>query len=194
MIKKYIFKDEERLQSDLIAEDRGAILYLYDSMYVSAQKWIGQNGGNIDDAKDVFQESIIVLLNKMKSNDFRTAKGNLRNYFFGIIKFKWFEILKKESKNPQVEFQNDRYSDFEMIAMEDSDEMRLSDIVTKEFNQLKDDCKNLLKLFFVDLFSTKKVGELLGFKEDYVRIKKMRCLQYLRESVINSIEYKHEFK
>ena len=78
--------------------------------------------------------------------------------------------------------------------MEDSDEMRLSDIVTKEFNQLKDDCKNLLKLFFVDLFSTKKVGELLGFKEDYVRIKKMRCLQYLRESVINSIEYKHEFK
>ena len=163
-------------------------------MYVSAQKWIGQNGGNIDDAKDVFQELIIVLLNKMKSNDFRTEKGNLRNYFFGIIKFKWFEILKKESKNPQVEFQNDRYSDFEMIAMEDSDEMRLSDIVTKEFNQLKDDCKNLLKLFFVDLFSTKKVGELLGFKEDYVRIKKMRCLKYLRESVINSIEYKHEFK
>ena len=57
---------------------------------------VTSNSGTVDDAKDVFQEGMIILFRKVNTPDFELS-SNLLTYFYSICKFTWSNKLRKKS-------------------------------------------------------------------------------------------------
>ncbi|MBA2613694.1 MAG: sigma-70 family RNA polymerase sigma factor [Bacteroidetes bacterium] len=67
----------------LKSKDNKAYEILYKFYYPSVRNFITKNNGSEDDAKDVFQETILVLLEKVPKNDFNLT-SSLKTYIFAI--------------------------------------------------------------------------------------------------------------
>ena len=65
-----IYDQEKVLLEGLAANDSNAIETIYRENYTAIQAFIVKNNGYPDDAKDIFQEAMIVLFEKAKSSSF----------------------------------------------------------------------------------------------------------------------------
>lgn len=62
--------DEKELLKGLANNDRKAVETLYQENFNTIQSLIINNNGSSDDAKDIFQEAIIVLYEKVRAGGF----------------------------------------------------------------------------------------------------------------------------
>ena len=65
-----IYDQEKALLEGLAANDKNAIETIYRENYTMIQSFIVKNNGYPDDARDIFQEAMIVLFEKAKSEFF----------------------------------------------------------------------------------------------------------------------------
>ena len=65
--------NETLLLKGLAKNDRKAIETIYKDHYNMVQAMVVKNNGTIDDAKDIFQEAMIVLYEKVKSSSFELS-------------------------------------------------------------------------------------------------------------------------
>jgi DNA-directed RNA polymerase specialized sigma24 family protein len=70
---------EQALLKGLAANDRKCIETIYRSHYSMVQTLVINNSGTSDDARDIFQEAIIVLYEKAKSGSFE-LHAQLKTY------------------------------------------------------------------------------------------------------------------
>ena len=66
---------------------------LYQNYFVYVKKYILNNKGKSEDAEDIFQDSLLILYEKLHSDNFE-AYTCLGNYIVGISKNLWLKRLK----------------------------------------------------------------------------------------------------
>lgn len=156
-----------------------AINVLYD-YYPAVKAHIKSRGGSNEDAKDTFQEALIIFLKKVDDENFELT-ASINTYIFGVAKFLWNNALRK--KNPKT-------------TSEIPDETESSDVETKEqLNQellyikaeqaLKDigqKCAHLLQLFYIELLSMQTIAKQLNYNSQKVASNaKYKCLERARK-------------
>jgi RNA polymerase sigma factor (sigma-70 family) len=67
----------------------------YDHTFDRLTAWLVYKGATLEDAKDVFQDAIVVLIQKAKENPEAMPKS-LFPYFYQICKHIWFRRLRNE--------------------------------------------------------------------------------------------------
>jgi DNA-directed RNA polymerase specialized sigma24 family protein len=87
--------NEQSLLKGLAGNDRNAIETIYKAHYSMIQTLIINNSGTSDDARDIFQEAIIVLYEKAKSGSFE-LHAQLKTYIYAVCRRLW---LKKMALN-----------------------------------------------------------------------------------------------
>lgn len=88
---------EQNLFEQLKAEQSKAFEMLYSDSFQSVSRFVINNKGNIDDAEDVFQEAMLVLVHKIRSNEFRLS-ASIGTYVMAVCKFVWLKRLR-QAKN-----------------------------------------------------------------------------------------------
>lgn len=160
------FLDNERLKA------------LYRSLVPSFNKLVSDNSGNLADAEDLLQESIVLCYKKIKDPDF-VLTSKLETFIYGIGRRKWMYELRKKGKFyevPEVEDEGNLIDD--MIINSEKRNLYL-----KHFNSLSDSCRNILKLFF-DGMKMNEIAHQLNFKsEGYARKRKHNCQAKLIEFI-----------
>jgi len=58
-------------------------------------KFVLKNNGTTEDAKDVIQESLIIIFKKARDKDFQLTSSFL-TYFYAIARHVWWKMLKKK--------------------------------------------------------------------------------------------------
>ncbi|MEO9870255.1 RNA polymerase sigma factor [Ekhidna sp.] len=139
-----------------------------------------RNGGNIEEAKDLLQDSLIVLFRSSKASDFQLT-SSIETYVFGIAKRKWLAELRKK-RNSET-----KLSGIEDELGNDLEEMIINnekqDLYVQHFRELTDSCKKLLQLFFKGI-KMKEIADQLGFSsEGYARKRKHNCQEKLIENI-----------
>ena len=89
------YDQEEELLKGLAANDSNAIEAIYRENYGAIQAFIIKNSGNPDDARDIFQESMIVLFEKAKSGSF-ILSCQLQTYIYSVCRRLWLKKLQKQ--------------------------------------------------------------------------------------------------
>lgn len=79
--------------TDLRNQDSNAFALLYTFYYPMVERFVQQNNGTRDDAQDVFQETILVLLEKVPTDDF-TLTSSLKTYVFAVASNLWLKRLR----------------------------------------------------------------------------------------------------
>ena len=89
------YQNEQDLLKGLAQGDKQTIEIIYKDHYNLIQSLILNNNGTADDAKDIFQEAMIVLYEKVRSGSFE-LNCQLKTYLYSVSKRLW---LKKLSAN-----------------------------------------------------------------------------------------------
>ena len=87
---------EEHLVTGLRNGDRAVVRELYERYYAGIRTLVTQNSGSVDDARDVFQEGLMVVYTKAQSADGLTLSSSLFSFLrqFGMIHALGLELVK----------------------------------------------------------------------------------------------------
>ena len=161
---------------------------LYKTYFPMILKLIISNNGSEDDAKDIFQESVIVLYNKIKSGNFQLS-SKLKTFIYSVCRRLWLKRLSQKSKTDR------NIKDFEEVIPVDED-LEYHVQKDKEFKQMEEalillgePCKTIIEDFYINDSSMHDICEKFGYTNtDNVKNQKYKCLQRLKKLFFQGIK------
>jgi len=149
-------------------------------------QFILNNNGDEEDAKDVYQEAIIILYNKIKSGDFELS-SKLKTYIYSVCRRIWLKKLSQQSKK------SNNIDDFEdVIAVEfDVEQHEAKDLQFEKMGEsllnLGEPCKTIIQDFYINNLSMQDICEKFGYTNtDNAKTQKYKCLQRLKKLFFQS--------
>lgn len=174
-------QDKELLEK-LRNRDRSAIEYLCSNTFKVIENYVRKNGGQAEDARDIFQDAVLVLFDKLRKKDVQIEKSVLA-YFIGIARYLMLRKKTKEARIPLDQFTDINLNDIkelEIIAAK----REQYELFYKHYERLDKDCKRILQLFF-DKKTMTEIRRLMGLSSiAYAKKKKFVC----QKRLINSIK------
>ena len=142
------------------------------------------NSGSQEDAKDVFQESIIVIYRKVKEQSHFLLSSSFKTFMYSIARNIWLKNLRARKYEGQKIMDQQKYIELKDEPFKISNEDLKMRLYQKYFKKLPEDCQNILRLSASDI-PQKEISEALGFKsENYVKKRKHGC----RDKLISMIK------
>lgn len=170
--------DEEYL-AGLIRQDDKVLRAIYQNYAGRISHYILQKGGSPEDAKDVFQDALMVLLEKVQSSDFQLS-SSFYTYLFSINKLIWYNKSRKKSRStvtmPDDNTLKDKQDIEQAILNREMDK-----VYRDNFSKLGMICQQLLRLFFAKKNMTEIAQQLELKNEHTARTRKYRCQEKLRK-------------
>jgi len=156
------------------AEGRAALWeQLYLSAFSSAAKYIHSRGGSFEDAKDLFQDALVMYYEKLVSGTL-TIQQNDTAYITGIVKHLWSKELKRRQAIPVA------YSQHNAQEEQNASANKLLALVETAGKK----CLELLKAFYYHKMKPQQVAETMGYSGiRSVTVQKYKCLEKLRDTV-----------
>lgn len=154
---------------------------LYLAYFPMILQLVINNNGNEDDAKDIYQEAIIVLYNKVKRGDFELS-SKLKTYIYSICRRLWLKRLKQMNRYGgdikdfedylPVEDEVEKHQDRDMQLNKMADALKL----------LGEPCKTIMEDFYMHSKSMQDICERFGYTNaDNAKTQKYKCLQRLKK-------------
>ena len=154
---------------------------LYKAYFGMILQFILNNNGNEDDAKDVYQEAIIVLYNKIKAGDFELS-SKLKTFIYSVCRRIW---LKKLSQNSKKAGNINDYEDVLAVdeEVEEHEEKDLQFVkMQSALEKLGEPCKTIIQDFYMHNLSMQDICEKFGYTNtDNAKTQKYKCLQRLKK-------------
>ena len=154
---------------------------LYLAYFPMVLQLIINNSGNQDDAKDVYQEAIIVLYNKVKGGNFELS-SKLKTYIYSICRRLWLKRLTQMNR-----YGGDIHDFQEYLPVEeDVDHHSDRDIQFSKMESslalLGEPCKTIIEDFYIYDRSMQEICEKFGYTNaDNAKTQKYKCLQRLKK-------------
>ncbi|MEQ9169091.1 MAG: sigma-70 family RNA polymerase sigma factor [Fulvivirga sp.] len=146
----------------------------YKDFFPVVAAYISRRGGEMEDARELFQEALIIFYEKNLAGDFH-PEVSAEAYLMGIVKKLWL----KQQQNKQ------RFISFENIEI--SEEFELKPAVKKMLSFLRqsgEKCMDLLQSFYYEKLSMEQVANRFGYKsERSATVQKFKCLEKVRDQV-----------
>lgn len=173
-----------------IAENDFAILQkIYEESLPEVINHVKKNSGTIDDAKDVFQEGILVVFKKVKNDDLQLTT-RFHVFLYSVCKRIWLKKLGSKSRKAlPIEEETGRLS-FEENFEENFLKTRKWVLFNTKFQQLAEECRTVLKMLFNGQ-SSKEIAQAMGYTEEYAKRKKYKCKISLSNLIKKDSEYKN---
>lgn len=168
--------------------DERAVNYLYTKSFVSVGKLINSNGGCDDDARDIFQECLMVLYLKVRDTDFKLT-SSLNTYIYAIAKNLWYRKFKKTAVY-EFNIEAEQLEDQEDILYRIHEKEKKEYLYTK-LNELKDECKRLLSLVLEGKSNEELQNKMKYNSIQYTKNRKLHCKNKLIKNILKDPEFKH---
>lgn len=180
------YSDQELLNG-LISRDEKVLKKFYSLYYQHVRQFVRSNNGSDEDARDLFQDAMLVLYQKAKDHKFKLTCSP-GTYLYSVSRFLWLKELAKRK------WTSTRYVEMEDVIDTDDDIGILNEknerliFFRKCFEKLPEDCKKVLGLFTKGL-SIAQITGIMGYgSEQYTRNRRYRC----KATLINIIKALYE--
>ncbi len=158
---------------DLIKKgDERALDYLYKKNYKMMANLIVKNNGTEEEAKDVYQDALIVFWQKTTSGEL-VMTSKISTYLYSICQNLWRKELDRKSRYSYEE--TDRGESVDLVEKDE----RVK-IVHQCLALLGDSCRKILSYYYFDELSMNDIADKMGFANaDTAKTKKYKCKQEL---------------
>lgn len=182
-------QNETLLLQGLARNDKKAIETIYKENFNLIQTLVNNNNGSTEDAKDIFQEAMIVLYQKVQSGSFE-LNCQIRTFVYSVCRRLWLKRLMQQSRyslqeNPE-----------ELILVDeemDDHEKRDSQftMMEKAMGNLGEPCKSLLEAFYLQKKTMQEIAGTFGYTNaENAKSQKYKCLVRLKKLFFT--QYKNE--
>lgn len=173
--------DQKIINAVISGKDEEILSDLYRYLLPDLVKYIRKNSGSREEAEDVFQDGVIILLRKIKLNEFN-QQYTIKGYFFTICKNLYLNKIRKEKR-----------MDYHLVPGENID-VAEDDLYQKYFSEEKtkimkevldglgEQCKKLMVFVFYYNYGMKEIAEKMGLKSaDVAKSMHYRCKKKLTD-------------
>ena len=155
---------------------------LYVAYFPMVLQLIINNNGTPDDAKDIYQEAIIILYNKVKAGDFELS-SKLKTFLYSICRRLWLKRLSQMARYGGDIRDFEEYSPVEEEDVEKQNDMDIQfNKMGSALQLLGEPCKTIMEDFYIHNRSMQEICERFGYTNaDNAKTQKYKCLQRLKK-------------
>ena len=145
-----------------------------------------------EDIEDIFQESCIVLMQKVKSGSVTVSReGALFSYLVQIGKLTACNLIRKRkdiTSEDVVTISDNLHNEYEYISVDEKQKSQ-DEFLDRLFDSLPSDCKPLLKHFYWGRKPMDQIASVLGMRNaDSAKTKKNKCMNKFKDIAARLIE------
>lgn len=181
--------NQTALLQGLASNDKKAIETIYKENFNLIQALVINNNGRTEDAKDIFQEAMIVLYQKVQSGSFE-LNCQIKTFLYSVCRRLWLKRLMQQSRYSLQENTEDMVLvDDEMEDHEKRDTEFV--IMEKAMSSLGEPCKSLLEAFYMQKKNMQEIAGSFGYTNaENAKTQKYKCLVRLKKLFFT--QYKNE--
>jgi len=166
--------------NDLKAENNNAFGQLYKEYFGMVKRFVTNNNGRTDDAEDVFQDTMMVLLEKLRQDDFQLT-ASIKTYIMAIAKNLWLKRLR--TSNKEIEF-TDSFDNkfFEEINTAIEQEKTYFDKLQNLLHRVTEHCQGLIHDMFFKEKSIEQIQKEYGYSTKHnAQNQKHKCVEQIKK-------------
>ena len=182
-------QSEKELILGIRNHDSAVLEYVYQTYFPIIESFVIHHNGNREQAKDLFQEAMIVAYKKIREGELElTCKFG--TYLYAICKKVWIQERKKyklhaEKLRQQPLMVNDPGPEEDPLLQK-----HLTELFNKHFNELSTDCQKILSMFFNN-HTVEEIRDGMNYKDlHHAADRKYRCKKSLIKRIINDPLFK----
>lgn len=160
--------------TDRLAQRQELFIGLYKSAFPAVAKYVSRLGGSFDEAKDVFQDALVVYYEKTTGQPL--ALNNDTAYLVGVAKNLWLKRYRQSAQNLPL-------TDLDM-PFDEQEESPSNNRLMHFLNKAGRKCMELLKSFYYDQQPLNEIAEEFGYSGvRSATVQKYKCLEKVRETI-----------
>lgn len=179
-IKSSVPEDNEVILG-ILNDSKNTLEGIYKAYFPMILQLVITNSGSEDDAKDIFQESIIVLYDKVKAGNFE-LNSKLKTYLYSVCRRLWLKRLSVKSRSSAniTDFEETLAVEHDLEYHEEKD--RQFKQMDEALGHLGEPCKTIIEEFYINGRSMQEICEIFGYTNaDNAKNQKYKCLQRLKK-------------
>ena len=155
--------------------DEKALEFIYKKYYRMMTKLVITNSGTEEEARDVYQDALVVFWQKARSGNL-VLTSKMSTYIYSICQNLWRKELDRKKR-----LSNEEKDNSEVMDMDGPERQK---IIALCMDQLGETCRKVLMYYYFDEMSMQEIADKLGFANtDTAKTKKYKCKQKLDELV-----------
>ena len=167
--------DEKEIFDRIQKGDEKALELIYKKYYRMMTKMVITNSGTEDEARDVYQDALVVFWQKARSGNL-VLTSKMSTFIYSVCQNLWRKELDRKKR-----LSNEEKDSSEALDLDGPEREK---IIASCIDQLGDTCRKVLMYYYFDELSMQEIADKLGFANtDTAKTKKYKCKQKLDELV-----------
>lgn len=185
----------EQILEGIVSNDTHVLEHIYRSFFPKTLVYVRSNGGTREDAYDVFQESVVIVLQRVRKEPL-VLNCSFETYLISIVKILFYHMRLSAKKRNAVlldyEKLTEEIEEIDGEFLETYRQNQMSNIIQRHFIDLSEGCQTLLRLY-IERVSIREIADMMGVSEGFVKKKKYACKQKLIKRVMADFGSKEFF-
>ena len=180
----------EKILQGLKDRDTKVLDYIYESYFQQIRTFINKNQGSEEDAKDIYQDALLVIYQKTVFNNL-SLTCSFNTYLFSVCRLLWLKQLEQSKQQKIISVETGTFVELDKSIFEISEKNERYNLYQEHFNKLSYSCQKVLELFLAGI-PLREIANILGFKsEQYAKKRKHQCKEKLVSSIKGDPGFKH---
>lgn len=176
--------NEKEIFERIRGGDEKALEIVYKKYYRMMTKMVITNSGTEEEARDIYQEALVVFWQKATSGNL-VMTSKMSTYIYSICQNLWRKELDRKKRLSNEEK--------DVAVNLDTETEERNRIIAECIEQLGDTCKKVLMYYYFEELSMQDIAEKLGFANtDTAKTKKYKCKKKL-DDLIKTLYSERDF-
>jgi RNA polymerase sigma factor (sigma-70 family) len=159
-----------------IADRQKLFTALYEEAFPVLAKYISKMGGSFEEAKDVFQDALVIFYEKTQAGGF-VIEVNDKSYLLGIAKHLYLKRYRLEKQTESIDAATTALVDIEQPKPAAERLLRFLEAAGKK-------CMDMLQAYYYDKRPLTEIADSFGYSGvRSATVQKYKCLEKVRENI-----------
>jgi RNA polymerase sigma factor (sigma-70 family) len=183
-----IERDRELLLG-LARNDDKALSAIYKENFPSVLRMVLQYRGSEDDAKDLFQEAMIVLFEKVQQGEF-DLYSKLKTFLYSVCRHLWLKKLQTGNMPLSLPDELEEVMPVEDTIGEHVKKDEQFRIMEQAMSGMGEPCRTILEDYYIRKMSMQDISEKFGYTNaENAKNQKYKCLMRLKKLFFDQYKY-----
>jgi|GEM_PF-801443 len=172
---------DEQLVDGLLNNRRIVINHFYSEIFPQVKALLVRMGAKEEEIKDTFQEGMVALWKNIQNQTYsRNSNAKLSSYLIEICKRRWLEDVRNKKSKSSLAIDQEGLSSHDPNVLDKWLKREELQDFQRLFGQLNVRCQEMLRRFYYEKESLRKMAGDFSLTEASVRNEKYRCMQRLK--------------
>lgn len=167
---------DQKIIDNILGGNRNkAIKELYKE-FPKVRAAVCSNGGTIDEAREVFHDSLVLLIEKIEKEEF-TLSAKLSTYLYSVNHFLWRNIQRKKQNNKELNWDDSIQIEADDLGYDEEKEQLFKQL-NLVMEKISEKCQKIFKLFYFQKKKMDVIAKELEFSSvNSAKTQKYKCME-----------------